>query len=87
MLEYGEAAHEIASACRPIALTALVDCTAYLPKRSIFTSAVGGIFVCDMPGRNRIMRPIITSADLSQLWVNADGKLHKKMAPEVRGHR
>jgi hypothetical protein len=51
--ETAEAARETVSACRLIALTVLVDCTAYLPKRSILTSAVEGIFVCDMPVRNR----------------------------------
>jgi hypothetical protein len=33
-----------------------------------------------------IMHAMAASVDLSQLAVNADGELHKKMAPEVRGH-
>jgi hypothetical protein len=32
------------------------------------------------------MLAIAVPADLSQLLVNAGGPLHKKMAPEFRGH-
>lgn len=52
-MEKAGAAREIVGACRPIALSVLVDCTAKPPKALLLTSTVEGIFVCDMPGRNR----------------------------------
>jgi hypothetical protein len=35
---------------------------------------------------NPLLQPTGTWADLSQTRVNAGGRLHKKMAPENRGH-
>jgi hypothetical protein len=62
-----------------------LDCTAHPPKALLFrSSAVERIFVCDMPGSNWILRPIVPPADLSQMMVKpVPARIRKKVAPET----
>jgi hypothetical protein len=80
-----KAAREIVRAVCPIALAVLVDCTATLPGSALVQpNALGGIFVCDMPGSNCIMLANVALANLSQMAVKARSLAAKrKMAPEA----
>ena len=56
------------------------------PKALLFgPSAAGGIFVCDMPGSNWIMRPIVPPADLSQTLVKPAAGCKRKKWPRKTG--